>query len=78
MRKNAAKLSLNRETLLALAPPSLRDAHGGWPITYTTVSADSCAASCGGSYCMRCHTPPASTSPSGCCFPDTIDLCETV
>jgi hypothetical protein len=76
MRKKSVKLSLNRETLLSLAPPSLRDANGGWPIAYTTVSADSCVGSCGPSYCMKCRTPPASTSPSNCCFPDTLDFCE--
>lgn len=73
MRKNAQKLSLSRETLFALEPPSLTKANAGWPITYTTVSADSCVGSCGPSYCMRCAHPPASTTPSGCCFEDTVD-----
>ena len=75
MRKNAQKLSLSRETLLALELPSLQRANAGWPITYTTVSADSCAASCGASYCLRCRQLPTSTTPTGCCFPDTVDMC---
>ena len=78
MKKKPSKLRLSRETLLALDPPSLRDANGGWPITYTTVSADSCVGSCGPSYCMKCGAPPASNTPTGCCYPDTIDLCDTV
>lgn len=75
MRKKSQKLVLSRETLLALAPAALEGAEGGWATGFTTVSADSCVGSCGPSYCRKCISPPASNSPTGCCYETQYEGC---